>query len=93
MTFDGEKKIKIEADDEITIDIGKGQSVLKMNKDGVATINVKKQFKVIVGDSELDMTTNHIKIDTSKKVDIGANNDIHIQSKDTTLDGGKVKIN
>jgi uncharacterized protein involved in type VI secretion and phage assembly len=93
MTFDGGKKIRIEADDEITIDIGKGQTILKMNKDGIATIDAKKQFKVTVGDSEFDMTTDHIKIDTSKKVDIGANNNIHIQSKDTTLDGGKVKIN
>ena len=93
ITFDGEKNLKIEADKSVDVNVGKGQCVLHMQDDGVTTLNAKKQFKVTVGNSELDMTTDNIKIDTTNLIDIGANDNIHIQSKDTTLDGGKVKIN
>jgi hypothetical protein len=91
MTFDGEKKIKIEADDEITIDIGKGQSVLKMNKDGVATVDAKKEFKVTVGNSVLTMTVDAIKITTSSSIDVSSDKN-HIKGE-TTMNGGNVYIN
>ena len=97
ITIDGNKKIKIEADDEITIDIGKGQCVFKMDKSGVATIDAKNQFKVTVGGSTLTMTPSDVSIKTQTTT-ISSNKNLvsgtnHITGGNTKIDGGDVFIN
>jgi uncharacterized protein involved in type VI secretion and phage assembly len=91
ITFDGNKKLRIEAADEITIDTGKGQVVINMDKNGVATIDAKKEFRVTVGNSVLKMTENDIKLSTSSSVDISA--DKNRIKGETTMNGGNVYIN
>ena len=89
--LDGSKNITIEADTSITINIGKGQCIFKMDKNGVATLDTKNQFKVTVGESTLTMTPNDVKLETSSSINISASKN-HIQGE-TKLDGGNVFVN
>ncbi|GHS94654.1 hypothetical protein FACS1894207_3240 [Bacteroidia bacterium] len=95
--LDGSKNITIDADSSITINIGKGQCIFKMDKSGVATIDANNQFKVTVGGSVLTMTPSDISIKTQSTT-ISADKNLvsgtnHITGGDTKIDGGDVFIN
>jgi hypothetical protein len=95
--LDGSKNITIDADTSITINIGKGQCIFKMDKEGVATVDTKNMFKVTVGGSTLTMTPNDVSIKTkSTAIEAGTNlisGKNHITGGDTKIDGGNVFVN
>ncbi|MDR1369901.1 MAG: phage baseplate assembly protein V [Dysgonamonadaceae bacterium] len=95
--LDGSKNITIDADTSITINIGKGQCIFKIDKEGVATVDTKNMFKVTVGGSTLTMTPNDVSIKTKSTMIEAGTNSIsgtnHITGGDTKIDGGNVFVN
>ncbi len=95
ITFDGKKKIKIEADDELTIDIGKGASVLKMDKNGNITINgnvfkinatknillISKDKAMLWGKKAVNILSELLNVAASKKTTVSGGGGIIVEEK------------
>ena len=100
MDFDGggnasttaNSAVRVSAGKQVKTDVGNGQSVLTMGKDGTIDLSGHKKITFKVGSSTITITDNNIKLESST-VDIdGGGGTIHAAGI-VEVDGGDVFIN
>ena len=100
MNFDGggnasttaNSAVRVSAGKQVKTDVGNGQSVLTMGKDGTIDLSGHKKITFKVGSSTITITDNNIKLESST-VDIdGGGGTIHAAGI-VEVDGGDVFIN
>ena len=100
MNFDGggnasttaNSAVRVSAGKQVETDVGNGQSVLTMGKDGTIDLSGHKKITFKVGSSTITITDNNIKLESST-VDIdGGGGTIHAAGI-VEVDGGDVFIN
>ena len=100
MNFDGRgnasttanSAVRVSAGKQVKTDVGNGQSVLTMGKDGIIDLSGHKKITFKVGSSTITITADNIKLESST-VDIdGGGGTIHADGI-VEVDGGDVFIN
>ena len=100
MNFDGggnasttaNSAVRVSAGKQVKTDVGNGQSVLTMGKDGIIDLSGHKKITFKVGSSTITITADNIKLESST-VDIdGGGGTIHAAGI-VEVDGGDVFIN
>lgn len=100
MNFDGggntsttaNSAVRVSAGKQVKTDVGNGQSVLAMDKDGIIDLSGHKKITFKVGSSSITITADNIRLESSS-VDVdGGGGTIHAAGI-VEVDGGDVFIN
>jgi uncharacterized protein (DUF2345 family) len=90
ITMDGNKNITVESGSSSSVNVGGGQSIVKMDSEGNISMTGTKNISLAVGGSLIEMTEKEISISGENVNIYGSKN--HIKGN-STLNGGKVIIN